>query len=421
MSSAEDRFSRISALRPAPVGAAAGNPSGILLPRNAERLAELIDAERRANPFGEHLVVRRWFASPQPCVVGPRARRLLASPGTEDVIDPDQWVFLDTETTGLAGGTGTYAFLVGLAWWEGGGLATEQFFMRDHRDEASLLSELTVPLSQRRVVVTYNGKSFDWPLLETRFRMTRVGTLQKPAAHIDLLHPARRLWQLRVKSLALTELERQILAIERGPDVPSQLIPARYFDYLRGGPAEPIAEVFEHNRMDLRGLAALATRVVSLYEQPESDQLDGAELYGLSRLLERRGERECAGRMFERALACGLPETADRTARRELALLARRLRDYRRASQRWQELLGDTGDGLMAYEQLAIYYEHHAGEVDRAASLTREALVRLYESARSGRLSPVAYRRWHASFQHRLNRLTAKAAANRRNRRGQPE
>ena len=134
----------------------------------------------------------------------------------ESVADPEQWLFLDTETTGLAGGTGTYAFLVGLAWWDAGGLQVEQFFMRDLDEEHSLLLELSSRMKERPVLVTFNGKSFDWPLLETRYGMTRAISPRTPLAHLDLLHPARQLWRLRLGSVRLKELEQHVLANDRG-------------------------------------------------------------------------------------------------------------------------------------------------------------------------------------------------------------
>ena len=121
----------------------------------------------------------------------------------EDVADPQQWLFLDTETTGLAGGTGTYAFLVGLAWWEGGGLEVEQLFMREYSEECSLLAALAERLAERPVLVTFNGKSFDWPLLETRYRMTRTiasaGTARAsgfPSSGTESLAPAAWLGEI---------------------------------------------------------------------------------------------------------------------------------------------------------------------------------------------------------------------------------
>ncbi|MBZ5499239.1 MAG: ribonuclease H-like domain-containing protein [Acidobacteriia bacterium] len=401
-----DKFSHIAALRPR---AEAGKPAGTPAEEDTHaRLVRLPGAELRTTLHGCHLAVTCRFPSPGPCRIGPRAQRLLAPNPTSEVGDPSHWIFLDTETTGLSGGTGTYAFLVGLAWWDGDGFVVEQLFMRDHSEEASLLLDLSHRLVERDILVTFNGKSFDWPLLETRYRMTRAAAVERPAAHLDLLHPARQLWRLRLKSVALAELEKQVLQFERGPDIPSHSIPGRYFDFLRGGPEEPIIEVFRHNQMDLRGLAALAARITSLLEGPENSGGDAGELYGVSRMLHRHGEELLAQEGYQRALTCGLPQEADRMARRELALLARRHGDFDRATALWETLLDDSIDGIRAYEQLAIYYEHRAREPERAQALARSALTRLREAYLAGRLEAHQYRRWHAAFRHRLDRLQAR-------------
>ena len=168
------------------------------------------------------------------CTVGmaimPRARQMLRHCGYSHRMhrrcaDAQQWLFLDTETTGLAGGTGTYPFLVGLAWWEGGGLEVEQLFMREYSEERSLLAALAERLAERPVLVTFNGKSFDWPLLETRYRMTRTIPPPTLRAHLDFLHPARNLWRLRLGSVRLSQLERHVLGWDRGADVASELNP----------------------------------------------------------------------------------------------------------------------------------------------------------------------------------------------------
>ncbi len=400
-----DRLSRILALRPAvprPAQVSAQPPAG-----SGARLAEILSAETRLNDRGRHLALRRWLPHPRECPVTPDVMRLLAPRG-EEAADPHNWLFLDTETTGLAGGTGTYAFLVGLAWWENGGLTLEQLFMRDHGEEPSLLAELNARLAERAVLVTFNGKCFDWPLLETRYRLNRMRPERPPAVHLDLLHPARQLWRLRLRSVALAELERHVLALDRGRDIPSETIPRRYFDFLRGGPAEPVAEIFRHNELDLQGLAALSVHMLALLDKPGAGACDGAELYGMSRLMQRRGEVQTAGRLFERALESGLPCAADRSARRELALILKRSGDYPRANALWSDLLGDAPDGIEAYEQLAMYQEHRARDARQAAVLTREALVRLRDAVQGGRVSQQQYRHWHARLQHRLDRLSGK-------------
>ncbi len=375
----------------------------------AQRLMEILGAQKVSNRCGEHLIVRRRFDGPAPVEASPRALRLLAPDAPCENSDPRRWLFLDTETTGLAGGTGTYAFLVGIAWWDGDGFVVQQYFMRNHAEEASLLLDLAEVLAERSTLVTFNGKTFDWPLLETRYRMSRIGPACPPRVHLDLLHPSRQLFRLRLKSVALSELEKHVLAFDRGYDIPSETIPGRYFDFLRGGPAEPVAEIFRHNQMDLRGLAALAAHLTRLLEQPENAPCEPTELYGMSRLLQRRGEDRLASATYERALAGGLPTEAERVAKQELALSARRRGEFDRANTLWRELLGGEDPAPEAHERLAIYYEHHARELDRAAELARQALVRLREALSVRRIPLQAYERWHARFHHRLARLESKS------------
>src|SRR5713101_3298611 len=178
------------------------------LPPAAGALAERLGATIESNHYGEHLRLRRWYDRPESCALDSGALRdsalaLLAPGALPEAADPARWLFLDTETTGLAGGTGTYAFLIGLAWWDAGGLELEQLFLRDFSEEHSLLHELSGRVAERPVLVTFNGKSFDWPLLESRFTMTRSIAVPKLAAHLDLLHPARALWKLRLGSVRL--------------------------------------------------------------------------------------------------------------------------------------------------------------------------------------------------------------------------
>ena len=160
---------------------ASEEPRGISpdVPQGSARLAEILGASVNSNRSGEYLVLRKWFSESIGGEVpdgafDSGALRLLAPDAPDDIADPRQWLFLDTETTGLAGGTGTYPFMVGIAWWEAGGLEVEQFFMREQSEEHSVLVALADRMAERRVLVTFNGKSFDWPLLETRYRMTRT-------------------------------------------------------------------------------------------------------------------------------------------------------------------------------------------------------------------------------------------------------
>ena len=380
------------------------------LPAGAERLAAMLEGKAVRNSYGEHLAVRKWFSEPIgfPAPDGElneSALRLLA-PGFESLVsDPRQWLLLDTETTGLMGGTGTYPFLVGIAWWEAGGLEVEQFFMREHSEEHALLVTLAERMAERRVLVTFNGKSFDWPLLETRFRMTRKIAPPVPRAHLDFLHPARNLWRIRLGSVRLAELEKHVLGWNRGADLISAMIPQYYFDYLRGGSPEPLVQIFLHNQMDLRGLAGLASRILATLAEPDTQGPDGLELFGVSRICERRGETARARKHYAASIEAELPPETDRAARRSLARLAKRERDYPLALELWNSILGNSREGLEAYEQLAIYYEHESGEAARAAVLVRAALGELRKSGRTGLISAAQHRQYQARFERRLVRL----------------
>src|SRR5712671_2030366 len=289
MAGLADKYLRLAALRPARPGLS--RSTTLRAPDREDFLSLLLGAGIATNRYGEHICVRNWFSSPEFAPPSDVTLDLLSQSRDEAMskrmrkalADPEKWLFLDTETTGLSGGTGTYAFLVGLAWWDAGGLQAEQFFMRDFSEEHSLLHELSARVASRPVLVTFNGKSFDWPLLENRFTMTRSIAVPKLAAHLDLLHPARALWKLRLGSVRLVELERHVLDAprlgwRRDEDVSSALIPQFYFDYLRGGPTEPLAGVVRHNQMDLRGLAALFGKINTLLSEPgaaeETQSLD---------------------------------------------------------------------------------------------------------------------------------------------------
>lgn len=373
------------------------------------RLSQVLGATSKTNHYGDYLSVRCWCAQPPRYSPDLHALRLLMPEAAEEMSDPEQWLFLDTETTGLAGGSGTYAFLVGLAWWDGGGLEIEQFFMREYSEERSLLFALRERIAEHPVLVTFNGKSFDWPLLETRYRMSRKISAPTPRAHLDFLHPARNLWRLRLGSVRLSELERHVLGWDRGADVLSGQIPQIYFDYLRGGPPERLVPVLNHNQMDLRGLAALSSRILSLLSDAENLGQDGLELFGVSRICEKRGDHTRARTLYEKSIASFLPAETDRTARRSLARLAKREGDFDVACELWKDALGNSRHGYEAYEQLAIYYEHKARDPGQALQIVRQAIDELRRAIQTGDIAPGAYREIRARFDRRIARLERKS------------
>jgi uncharacterized protein YprB with RNaseH-like and TPR domain len=282
-----------------------------------------------------------------------------------------RWAFLDTETTGVSGGSGTYAFLIGVGVWADGEFRIHQFFMRDFCEEPQTLDALAKFLEPYEVLVTYNGKTFDAPLLETRFRMTHRPVAHQDMAHLDLLHAARRLWKLRLQTCRLVELELAIVGYERVGDIPGMLIPARYFQYLRSGRIKDLQPVFYHNRMDILTLACLTSIVLGAVGDPSSATSsapfsDAMDLYGLAGWLARLGRPGAALEVYARALS-GNAEVAGRS-RWAMAAIHKRNGDYGRAVPLWQELC--TPDALV---ELAKYYEHRARDYRAALSAARAA------------------------------------------------
>jgi len=416
----QDRLDRISAFTPTRRRQEPSNNE------HRDDVMVRLGAELGGNPYGKYAVARNWYATPETCMPCADVLRLLlpstladaaATRAIDHALDPGKWLFLDTETTGLAGGTGTYAFMIGLAWWESGGMRTEQLFMRDFDEEHSILLELANRIAERPVLVTFNGKCFDWPLLQNRFRMTRQIEVPPIEVHLDLLHPARQLWRLKLGTVRLKDLERHILGAEalgwsRGDDIDSSRIPEFYFDFIRHGNVEGVAGVFHHNRMDLRGLAALAGRVFQTLSNLEAEGApvqEPLELYCVSRFLSRRGQRSKARHACERSLDIGLPEIVARKAMHEAANLAKRDCDFARAAELWHELSDSNEPSIEALQQLAIHYERRENDYIEAARLTRLALTELRRTFRLGLTRPARFEQLLSGLNRRLLRLETKS------------
>lgn len=296
--------------------------------------------------------------------------------------DPSRLIYLDTETTGLAGGTGTCAFLIGVGMIRGTEFVVEQFFLRDYSEEQAVLAALAEILEGYDGLVTFNGKTFDVPLLETRYTLARLKRPFERMVHLDLLHPARRLWKLRLESCRLTHLETHVLGIARQGDVPGSEIPGIYFDYLRTGDARGLQPVFFHNALDIVTLAALtveAANVIRAAREPEASRTTpGLDLLSLSRIFERAGDAEESFVACTQAIEAGLPESVEPAALWQLAAHHKRRRDFERAEPVWLELARSTSPlALSACRELAMLYEHSRHDVAQALAFTEQALDRL--------------------------------------------
>lgn len=336
------------------------------------------------------------------------ALALLGADARLGLLDPERMVLLDTETTGLAGGTGTFVFLIGLGYFADGAFRVEQYFLRDPSEERAMLRVLGSVLERFETVVTFNGKCFDWPLIETRHLYTRV--LLRPSAplHLDLLYPARRLFKRRVGSCALGDLESSVLRMPpRADDVPGWLIPSLYFEYLRRRDGRPLAPVFAHNRRDILSMVALAVRMARQIEEPLAIE-DPIDLYSVGRLFEDVERIERAIACYERAL--GLTDHAlDRTdTLTRLAGAYKRLRDAERAVDLWEAMVGADVRSIYPYVELAKHLEHRRKDAARALDLTRRA-VALHPALRE-LTSPSRYATERVDLDRRLRRLERKVA-----------
>jgi uncharacterized protein YprB with RNaseH-like and TPR domain len=288
---------------------------------------------------------------------------------------PTRWAFLDTETTGLAGGSGTLAFLIGVGMIEPAGFRVRQFFIRDYAEEKSALHSLSELLKAFEVLVTYNGRSYDQPLLETRYTMSRARHPFSSMEHLDLLFGARRLFKLRLENCRLVNLENQILGVERHGDIPGEMIPYVYFEYLRTKRANRLLPVFHHNVLDIVSLACLTGLIPEAFRDPENMRArHGSELLGMARWLTMSDRHPEALRMTRRAIEMGLPDSLLFRALYDAGGIEKKLGLQDAAVATFTDLAASRNPyRAKAYEELAKHYEHKERNFAMALECTRAA------------------------------------------------
>ncbi len=318
-------------------------------------------------------------------------------------------LFLDTETTGLMG-AGTIAFMVGAAYFDVDGAGNKafivrQFFLRDHADESAMLYLLSELLASRVGVVTFNGRSFDLPLLDTRFLMNRLDglagdLLERP--HIDLLPPSRRLWRRRLGSCSLSSLEQNLLGLQRShEDVPGWAIPGLYMDYLRSGDARQLLRVFYHNRLDMLSMVTLAGHIIRQFSQPEMDDypLDLLSLAIWQQGIGLTGEAEDN---FRLVTGQDLELEVYHQALNQLCYLLKRNGRREEAVQFWHQIAVTSFDDVTAHVELAKHYEWRDQDLETAHYWTSTALDLIQKMSR-GEDTAV-----NEELEHRLARLDRK-------------
>lgn len=317
-------------------------------------------------------------------------------------LDPRRILYLDTETTGFSG-TGTVAFLVGTGFLTDSGFEIHQFLMRDYPEEPLLLKHVAGGLNRFDAVCTFNGKSFDIPLLRDRFLMNRMSPDCLDLPHIDLLHIARRLWKLRLGRCNLGRLEEVILGVPRVDDLPGSEVPQRYFTWLKNHDPRQLDPVMTHNAQDIATLCTLLARMCEIYRDP-SKVTFGQDLISMAGGLERMDHPEEARRVWR--LAADSPFRAE--AGLGLARCCRRLGDRIAAAQVWQGMIDRHEGGVRPLIELAKYREHILKDIPGALELTRRARILLSEPTLRGN-NTVQDELF--AVQYRYDRLKRKMAA----------
>lgn len=324
----------------------------------------------------------------------------ITRPGRQNI------VFLDTETSGLAGGTGTYVFLIGIGYQTEVGFESLQFFMQDPGQESALLASLDQWLAKFDAIVTFNGKSFDVPLLNTRFLMNGISPPFERFEHVDVLQIARKLWRDRLPSRALGELEKAIVGFYRTTeDIPGWMIPQIYFDYLNTGDARPLASVFYHNLIDILTLAALFGHIGEMLKDPLSKVVGyGLDLAAIARLYEEMGMLEQSAELYERCLGLGdLPEPFFIRTLERYAHLRRKKKEWDKAIRLWRKA-ADYGQPAACIE-LSKYYEHRERNYTEALNWARKAL----ESLEYSEQNIYSIKAIERDIQRRIGRLYKKS------------
>ena len=387
------------------------------LPWGARALPPVDGVEQRfvSTPFGRVLCLECVYpldhihgrVPVEACLRVPRLgwQRLLSS-ALPDTFDAAGAVFVDLETTGLARGTGTYAFLVGVGRFAENGFRVRQYFLRDYPEEPAVMAAVQSELEGASGLITFNGRAFDWPLLETRATLNRLRLPSLP--HLDLLYPARRVWRPLTDSCRLADLEATVLGHCRHDDVPGALIPQLYFDYLRTGDPRPLVGVFEHNRLDILSMACMAgylgqAAAEPLSARPAGVPLPGPELYSLGRLLLDQGALNEAIACLEAALTRGLPPGLRREGYRLLAVAHRRRWRLERGGLVSQSVVNGQAS---AAGSSAI--ERSGGPLTAAPAVTQDPTVAvLLQWIREDSLSTWPYVELAKHCEHRLRDLEA--------------
>ena len=289
-----------------------------------------------------------------------------------DEINPEHFLFLDTETTGLSRGAGTVAFLVGVGFIRDHTLIVRQYLMRDYDEESFVLRHVLSHFNESTVLVTFNGRAFDMPLLQSRCIMQRMRVDFSQFPHVDLLHTARRVWKLRLSSCRLSALEEHIYHEPRVDDLPGAEVPQRYFDYLKAHDFSLLEDILKHNAQDIATLARLLYTLSDLHENPMSAE-HIQDIFSLGRVYEKRGRYQTARACYRAADAGSMSAIS----RERLAYSLNRCQEPQEAARIYEKMISARQCGAKPYIALSKILEHKLKDTKGAADVARRGLLYL--------------------------------------------
>ena len=372
-------------------------------------IEKVVDGQELSTPYGSAFLITHTYPVNNQDIIG-LSRPEIITPhllgGLINPINPNpEYVFLDTETSGLSGGSGTFAFLIGMGFFEADRFKLYQLFMRHPEEEQGIIAALNSLLGNSNILVTFNGKSFDVPLLNTRHKLHGFSPifLKDTHTHIDMLTTARRIWKNRLPSRSLGDLEKQILNIYRTADeVPGYMIPDIYFNYLATGDARPLAGVIYHNAMDIVSLAILFNYTNQILLNPLSFQVDSIDLASIARIFENNKYIEQAIEIYKAAINQGLPIEIYIQAVLRYANIYKQEKNWEKAVVLWEKA-SEAGSPEASIE-LAKYFEHQTRDLHRAIYWTEQSINQ--NRLKNG--NSWVFRQLENDLNRRLNRLTKK-------------
>lgn len=374
-------------------------------------IEEVIDGDEVTNIHGQTYIVENTYPSDPrkndlPLSFTASLANIATWIGDPELVlrKPESFFFLDTETSGLAGGTGTYVFMIGIGKFSREGFQLTQFFLRDPIEERAQLTAVFNYLEGCEVLVTYNGKSFDVPLINSRYIFNGEPPPLKGYQHLDLLHFARRLWRDRLQSRTLGSIEGNILDLHRTEeDIPGWMVPTIYFDYLRSGDARPLQGVFYHNAMDILSLAELLNHISEIFDDPHGGLVEhGIDLIAMGKIFEDMKELDAAAECYARGLEYEVPSSVQSKAIRQWSLMEKRRHNFEKSIHLWET--ATDYDEIYAHVELAKVYEHRMQDYSRAIAWTDHALFII----QSADFPDLEREFWSSKLEHRLNRLKRK-------------